>query len=482
MSKSEYNIADIDDAILNVEKTKGDIDNSTSEIDNFIVGIDHRVKIHFYNDFTKQIRSNQRELEKDSENCNTFYGWLSNTRDELVNTISKTEGIANQAGNGSGIDGSLNNNSVGAGAAAGLSISALDSSIQETIGGLGSSDAFEYTFDPKAFEELPSEIQEVIKAKLEELGFTEDEIKDILDGKVPVSKLELDTLSGELEKVLKANPDIRTKLVELYGFDIFNEDGTINKDRLALAMIMDGKDPNDKYDLKEFLKKYQQNESTGNKPSTTTPTPTTGNEGDNNSDNNGDNNGDNTNTPNIIGGTIPNTSNDENNGTGSTGNTISNTHGTNDITNTSVDGVVSTDENGLSPDDTASSLTTSIEHGEILPTGNAKVKKGGMGAVAAMTGIGSAIAAAAGGTALAKKKKSENEEEEEDIELLTEERYMNDDDTDESEENDKDWLYGLGIGLAGGAGLSQILPDDDDDEDDDDSDELLSEDEFYPHF
>lgn len=474
MSKSEYNIADIDDAILNVEKTKGDIDNSTSEIDNFIVGIDHRVKMHFYNDFTKQIRSNQRELEKDSENCNTFYGWLSNTRDELVNTISKTEGIANQAGNGNSIDGNLNNNSVGIGSAGAASIGALDSLISETIGGQGNANTLEYTFDPEAFEELPSEVQEVIKTKLKELGFTDDEIKDILDGKVAVSKLELDTLSSELEEVLKANPDIRTKLVELYGFDIFNEDGTINKDRLALAMIMDGKDPNDKYDLKEFLKKYQQNESTGNKPSTTTPTPTTGNEGDNNSDN--------TNTPNIIGGTIPNTSNDENNGTGSTGNTISNTHGTNDITNTSVDGVVSTDENGLSLDDTASSLTTSIEHGEILPTGNTKVKKGGMGAVAAMTGIGSAIAAAAGGTALAKKKKSENEEEEEDIELLTEERYMNDDDTDESEENDKDWLYGLGIGLVGGAGLSQILPDDDDDEDDDDSDELLSEDEFYPHF
>lgn len=476
MSKSEYNIADIDDAILNVEKTKGDIDNSTSEIDNFIVGIDHRVKMHFYNDFTKQIRSNQRELEKDSENCNTFYGWLSNTRDELVNTISKTEGIANQAGNGNSIDGNLNNNSVGIGSAGAASIGALDSLISETIGGQGNANTLEYTFDPEAFEELPSEVQEVIKTKLKELGFTDDEIKDILDGKVAVSKLELDTLSSELEEVLKANPDIRTKLVELYGFDIFNEDGTINKDRLALAMIMDGKDPNDKYDLKEFLKKYQQNESTGNKPSTTTPTPTTGNEGDNNSDN--------TNTPNIIGGTIPNTSNDENNGTGSTGNTISNTHGTNDITNTSVDGVVSTDENGLSLDDTASSLTTSIEHGEILPTGNTKVKKGGMGAVAAMTGIGSAIAAAAGGTALAKKKKSENEEEEEDIELLTEERYMNDDDTDESEENDKDWLYGLGIGLVGGAGLSQIIPDDDDDddEDDDDSDELLSEDEFYPHF
>lgn len=479
----DYDITALENAASDSLNAKSDIENVTNEVDNLITGIDTRVRVYFYQQFASKLRENQKLLETDKTNCDNFNAWLTNTNSDLAATISKTEGISNQAGNGSGIDGSLNNNSVGAGAAAGLSISALDSSIQETIGGLGSSDAFEYTFDPKAFEELPSEIQEVIKAKLEELGFTEDEIKDILDGKVPVSKLELDTLSGELEKVLKANPDIRTKLVELYGFDIFNEDGTINKDRLALAMIMDGKDPNDKYDLKEFLKKYQQNESTGNKPSTTTPTPTTGNEGDNNSDNNGDNNGDNTNTPNIIGGTIPNTSNDENNGTGSTGNTISNTHGTNDITNTSVDGVASTDENGLSPDDTASSLTTSIEHGEILPTGNAKVKKGGMGAVAAMTGIGSAIAAAAGGTALAKKKKRENEEEEEDIELLTEERYMNNDDTDESEENDKDWLYGLGIGLAGGAGLSQILPDDDDDEDDDDdSDELLSEDEFYPHF
>lgn len=471
----DYDITALENAASDSLNAKSDIENVTNEVDNLITGIDTRVRVYFYQQFASKLRENQKLLETDKTNCDNFNAWLTNTNSDLAATISKTEGIANQAGNGNSIDGNLNNNSVGIGSAGAASIGALDSLINETIGGQGNANTLEYTFDPEAFEELPSEVQEVIKTKLKELGFTDDEIKDILDGKVAVSKLELDTLSSELEEVLKANPDIRTKLVELYGFDIFNEDGTINKDRLALAMIMDGKDPNDKYDLKEFLKKYQQNESTGNKPSTTTPTPTTGNEGDNNSDN--------TNTPNIIGGTIPNTSNDENNGTGSTGNTISNTHGTNDITNTSVDGVVSTDENGLSLDDTASSLTTSIEHGEILPTGNTKVKKGGMGAVAAMTGIGSAIAAAAGGTALAKKKKSENEEEEEDIELLTEERYMNDDDTDESEENDKDWLYGLGIGLVGGAGLSQILPDDDDDdEDDDDSDELLSEDEFYPHF
>lgn len=469
--QKNYIDAELDELITQSSTIQDNVSTISEAIDTNYSSLDSRIQ-RKYKDILDKMNAYSKTLKDGSTDAQQYSQFINTTTSDYQATKAKTEAIANNAGQGVNGFSGMDSNSVGIGSAGAASIGALDSLIKETIGGLGNANTLEYTFDPEAFEELPSEVQEVIKTKLKELGFTDDEIKDILNGKVPVSKLELDTLSGELEEVLKANPDIRAKLVELYGFDIFNEDGTINKDRLALAMIMDGKDPNDKYDLKEFLKKYQQNESTGNKPS---PTPTTGNEGDNNSDN--------TNTPNIIGGTIPNTSNDENNGTGSTGNTISNTHGTNDITNTSVDGVVSTDENGLSLDDTASSLTTSIEHGEILPTGNTKVKKGGMGAVAAMTGIGSAIAAAAGGTALAKKKKSENEEEEEDIELLTEERYMNDDDTDESEENDKDWLYGLGIGLVGGAGLSQILPDDDDDdEDDDDSDELLSEDEFYPHF
>ncbi|MDO5394237.1 MAG: hypothetical protein Q4F33_06530, partial [Mycoplasmatota bacterium] len=240
----DYDITALENAASDSLNAKSDIENVTNEVDNLITGIDTRVRVYFYQQFASKLRENQKLLETDKTNCDNFNAWLTNTNSDLAATISKTEGIANQAGNGNSIDGNLNNNSVGIGSAGAASIGALDSLINETIGGQGNANTLEYTFDPEAFEELPSEVQEVIKTKLKELGFTDDEIKDILDGKVAVSKLELDTLSSELEEVLKANPDIRTKLVELYGFDIFNEDGTINKDRLALAMIMDGKDPN----------------------------------------------------------------------------------------------------------------------------------------------------------------------------------------------------------------------------------------------
>ena len=50
----------------------------------------------------------------------------------------------------------------------------------------------------------------------------------------------------------------------MYGFDIFNDDGTVNKEKLAIAMLMDAKNPNDQYDLKTLLTKLNANTSTGN--------------------------------------------------------------------------------------------------------------------------------------------------------------------------------------------------------------------------
>ena len=50
----------------------------------------------------------------------------------------------------------------------------------------------------------------------------------------------------------------------MYGFDIFNDDGTVNKEKLAIAMLMDAKNPNDQYDLKTLLTKLNASTSTGN--------------------------------------------------------------------------------------------------------------------------------------------------------------------------------------------------------------------------
>ena len=69
-----------------------------------------------------------------------------------------------------------------------------------------------------------------------------------------VSKLKLQTISDKLEDIYKKDPSIRQKIIDLYGFDIFNDDGTINKDKLALLLLIDEKNPNDKYDIEKLLK------------------------------------------------------------------------------------------------------------------------------------------------------------------------------------------------------------------------------------
>ena len=83
---------------------------------------------------------------------------------------------------------------------------------------------------------------------------TDEEIQGIKDGNASVSKVTHEKLSSELEKLNQSGSDVRQVILEQYGFDIFNEDGTVDPDKLALAMLIDNKDPNDNYDLVNLLK------------------------------------------------------------------------------------------------------------------------------------------------------------------------------------------------------------------------------------
>ena len=88
-------------------------------------------------------------------------------------------------------------------------------------------------------------------------------IKTIRGLNLDSDKVRLEELASQLEKLYKLDPSIRQKLKDLYGFDIFNDDGTVNKEKLAIAMLMDAKNPNDQYDLKTLLTKLSANTSTG---------------------------------------------------------------------------------------------------------------------------------------------------------------------------------------------------------------------------
>ena len=68
----------------------------------------------------------------------------------------------------------------------------------------------------------------------------DEEIQAIKDGNASVSKAKLDKLDAALTKLNNEGSDVRQVILEKYGFDVFNEDGTINVPK-ALQPYMGGK-------------------------------------------------------------------------------------------------------------------------------------------------------------------------------------------------------------------------------------------------
>ena len=52
---------------------------------------------------------------------------------------------------------------------------------------------------------------------------------------------------------MKDNPELRQKLIDIYGIDIFNPDGTVNKAKLTLLFLMDEKSSKDTYSIINLL-------------------------------------------------------------------------------------------------------------------------------------------------------------------------------------------------------------------------------------
>jgi hypothetical protein len=98
---------------------------------------------------------------------------------------------------------------------------------------------------------LSPQEQDAIRNKLQEMGYTENEINQILSGGVSAPQVLVDALQSELEN--NYSEELRKELVNKYGFDIFNEDGTVDKDKLALALVMDNKNSIDEYSMIELL-------------------------------------------------------------------------------------------------------------------------------------------------------------------------------------------------------------------------------------
>lgn len=261
MSNRTYNEDELNGLVENSSKISQNLEAISKDTTEYYDKIDSRILRKFSDTFS-QINNYNGKIQNDIDNIDTYGNWLSQTLDDYTGTRTNVEGMTPDL---SDISADVGDTSLGEGDASLKDLSSISSIIGSTVGGLGSADkAEQFPLDPEAWENLSGSEKEAIVKKLKELGFTDEEINNIKDGKVSVDKVRLEELASQLEKLYKLDPSIRQKLKDLYGFDIFNDDGTVNKEKLAIAMLMDAKNPNDQYDLKTLLTKVNANTSTGN--------------------------------------------------------------------------------------------------------------------------------------------------------------------------------------------------------------------------
>ena len=261
MSNRTYNEDELNRLVENSSKISQNLEAISNDTTSYYDKIDSRILRKFSDTFS-QINNYNGKIQDDIDNIDTYGNWLSQTLDDYTGTRNNVEGMTPDL---SDISADVGDTSLGEGDASLKDLSSISSIIGSTVGGLGSADKTEqFPLDPEAWKNLSGSEKEVIVKKLKELGFTDEEINNIKDGKVSVDKVKLEELASQLEKLYKLDPSIRQKLKDLYGFDIFNDDGTVNKEKLAIAMLMDAKNPNDQYDLKTLLTKLNASTSTGN--------------------------------------------------------------------------------------------------------------------------------------------------------------------------------------------------------------------------
>lgn len=261
MSNRTYNEDELNRLVENSSKISQNLEAISNDTTSYYDKIDSRILRKFSDTFS-QINNYNGKIQDDIDNIDTYGNWLSQTLDDYTGTRNNVEGMTPDL---SDISANVGDTSLGEGDASLKDLSSISSIIGSTVGGLGSADkAEQFPLDPEVWKNLSGSEKEVIVKKLKELGFTDEEINNIKDGKVSVDKVKLEELASQLEKLYKLDPSIRQKLKDLYGFDIFNDDGTVNKEKLAIAMLMDAKNPNDQYDLKTLLTKLNASTSTGN--------------------------------------------------------------------------------------------------------------------------------------------------------------------------------------------------------------------------
>ena len=125
-----------------------------------------------------------------------------------------------------------------AGTAAGLALAAGGAAV--TTGILLKNKSKSYKFKPEDFEALPEETQETILSQFKEVKASEEEIDLFKTSTFMIAASVYDEHIKKAESAYEKDQNTSQLVSENYGFEIYNENGTVNKYLLFVAMLIDG--------------------------------------------------------------------------------------------------------------------------------------------------------------------------------------------------------------------------------------------------
>lgn len=480
MSLVNYDFDALNQSLDDVGTVMTNVNSLTGTIDSFLGGnvVDSRV-IEYLPEINSLLSLNQADTGISSVNENLGYDntamdhfgdWLGATISAALSTKEETEEIAESAENFDGNDttssttggngsaqsvtisagsGGVGSISSGSGSASSIQISEPSSNTVPVENGNGDAISVDEDVVDSAWEHLSPSVQDTIKSKLKEVGYSDSEIETITHGEVTIDGVTLQQVASQLEAAYANDPSIRQRIIDLYGIDIFNADGTVNQDLLSYILLIDKKNPNDAYDILALIKGNPSSSNTTPDPSILSPEEKTPEE-------------EHTHIGDTVGGIdYPN----------STELSLEDQK--------SLDEMISSDSQSIT--DTVSSASTSVSQ-TIRPTNPIRsggVSKSHTGAVATAIAVGAAGALTSGGAiAVRSKRRKDNDDDsylDDDFFDVKEEELSEEEMVGAQQKHDKEWLYGLGIGLGAATGAASVFEkrrkDRDDDEEKQDYDD-----------
>ena len=108
-------------------------------------------------------------------------------------------------------------------------------------------------FKPENFTNLSETIKDTILNTFKALKFTEEELDLFMTSNLKIKASLIDEMITAIKKASELDPELDSKIKQVYDFSVFTENNKISKYLILMIMLIDGKKIGDQYNIYDIL-------------------------------------------------------------------------------------------------------------------------------------------------------------------------------------------------------------------------------------